>query len=154
MSNIEIVQCEGDVSKGNGKSTSHQSTNMATPAKGNSLKRKNSSLLFDADEMAISIERNYSYVEHDCKRQKLELQAEKSGNTKEKSIQQLYNGIKAKHLKENIKPTAVNPMQSKYENIHTTTVKKLTTFADQLRHEIGTLKAALADEQNTVRILR
>lgn len=161
---METVHCEGDVSKGNGNCTSHESTNMDpitltldldTSAEGNNLKRKNPSLLFDPDEMAISLECNYSYVENECKRQKLDFQVTMSRNTKGNCLQQLYSSIKSKHSKENIKPTtAVNPLQSKYENIHTTTVKKLTTFADQLRHEIGTLKAALATEQNTVRILR
>lgn len=45
-------------------------------------------------------------------------------------------------------------LRTKFENIHTTTVQKLTTQSEQLRLEISQLKAALASEQNAVRALR
>lgn len=45
-------------------------------------------------------------------------------------------------------------LKVKFENIHTMTVQKLTSQADQLREEIQNLKAALANEQNAVRGLR
>lgn len=45
-------------------------------------------------------------------------------------------------------------LRTKFENIHTTTVQRLTTQSEQLRLEISQLKAALASEQNAVRALR
>lgn len=45
-------------------------------------------------------------------------------------------------------------LRMKYENIHTTTVQKLTAQAEQLRLEITILRTALANEQSTVRVLR
>lgn len=42
----------------------------------------------------------------------------------------------------------------KFENIHATTVQRLTAQSEYLRLEISQLKAALASEQNAVRALR
>lgn len=47
-----------------------------------------------------------------------------------------------------------NKLRAKYEKIHTNTVQKMNAQAEQLRMEISTLRTALANEQNAVRVLR
>lgn len=50
--------------------------------------------------------------------------------------------------------TNTNKLRAKYEKIHTNTVQKMHAQAEQLRMEISTLRTALANEQNAVRLLR
>lgn len=47
-----------------------------------------------------------------------------------------------------------NKLRAKFENIHTTTVQKLTAQSEHLRLEISQLKTTLANEQSAVRALR
>lgn len=120
-------------------------------------KRKNSSPTFDPDEWPIIDDQAYAVDEQKCKRQKL---APLSINlddarTDDTQLDNCDSRAQAKRPAETQKPpTSTNQLQAKYDNIHTTTVQKLTTYADRLRQEIATLKTALATEQHTVRILR
>lgn len=77
-------------------------------------------------------------------------------NNKEKSELASSNGnFSPKLAKINAKVShEPDKLRMIYENIHTTTVQKLTAQAEQLRLEISTLRTALANEQSAVRVLR
>lgn len=120
------------------------------------IKRKKSTSI---DGIAVENEGNdinYTIVHHENKRQKIEvpLKCKEETPTNEKVVleQPSTSAKPTKDGKSNNFET--NKLRLKYENIHTNTVQKLSAQADQLRMEISTLRTALANEQNAVRILR
>lgn len=158
MTNAEISQnneTEGQKLVSTGTCTTSTQCDTASATKSD-MKRKRSASISDSYECPAYTDTDYTFVEIKCKRQKLDLHASIAIDAKKCSVQ-LNNGdneTKSKPSKENHKPAAANQLQLKYENIHTNTVQKLNTYAERLRQEIGTLKAALANEQTTVRNLR
>lgn len=112
---------------------------------------------------------DYEIVQHENnKRQKIEIfkspdnpSDDKENNThnepnnKGKSEPTSNENVPQKLAKTNTKAShEPDKLRMKYENIHTTTVQKLTAQAEQLRLEISTLRTALANEQCAVRVLR
>lgn len=159
MTNSQLTHCDEEQAMPdiNDTCTSEQCANAFAKRLNN--KRKIASPVFDLDEWPIIHDQTFAFDENKCKRLKLAPQSTTPDITTTCSAQldncDRITGEQSKRSKDQQKPaTATNPLQAKYENIHTTTVQKLTTYADRLRQEIGTLKTALASEQNTVRILR
>lgn len=106
------------------------------------------------NESTDTIHVDYKVVEHENKRQKIEIPSNrKSADESGKSTLDKSSPVIAKP-KDVKNPTETNKLRLKYENIHTNTVQKLNAQADQLRMEISTLRTALANEQNAVRVLR
>lgn len=112
---------------------------------------------------------DYEIVQHENnKRQKIEISKspenpsdDKENNThnesndNEKSEMPSNGNVSQKLAKTNTKANhEPDKLRMKYENIHTTTVQKLTAQAEQLRLEISTLRTALSNEQSAVRVLR
>lgn len=112
---------------------------------------------------------DYEIVHHkNNKRQKIEISkspenpldgkennTHNESNTKEKWELTSNGNVSQKLAKINAKAShEPDKLRMKYENIHTTTVQKLTAQAEQLRLEITTLRTALANEQSAVRVLR
>lgn len=158
MTNAELVQsneAEGQQLVSTGTCPTSNQCDTASVTKSD-IKRKRYTSISDSYECPVYTDTTYTFVEIKCKRQKLDLHASIAANAKKCSVQlnNSDNETKSNPSKENQKPTAVNQLQLKYDNIHTNTVQKMTTYAERLRQEIGTLKAALANEQNTVRNLR
>lgn len=121
------------------------------------IKRKKSTSI-EGDAINVeneTIDVEYAIVQHDNKRQKIEIHKNKENNPtpiKTDGLGVVKSTIKQpKDAKNN---TETNKLRSKYENIHANTVQKLNAQAEQLRMEISTLRTALANEQNAVRVLR
>ncbi|XP_031635433.1 janus kinase and microtubule-interacting protein 3-like [Contarinia nasturtii] len=135
-------------------STEHIEENTELKKK---TKRKKSTSIDGIENEAIDI--NYAIVQHENKRQKIEIPPNLNGNisnpTKDDVDLEQTPPTTAKPTKDaKCNHTETNKLRLKYENIHTNTVQKLNAQADQLRMEINTLRTALANEQNAVRILR
>lgn len=99
------------------------------------------------------------YIQCDNKRKKIDLQILDEENIDEKAMLMKSSAVPATPTTKNIKdnnqmPNVTNRLQLKYENIHATTVQKLTAHTERLRLEINTLRSALAIERNAVRVLR
>lgn len=141
---------------------------MSDAALKKNTKRKNLGL---TESLAISSETineidssdaDYAIVQRENKRQKVEISANKR-KVYEKSSKSLNDdGLvstrpplsSAKQPKDGKSCAETNKLRLKYENIHANTVQKLNAQAEQLRMEISTLRTALANEQNAVRVLR
>lgn len=101
------------------------------------------------------------YIQRDNKRKKIDLQILEKENIDEKTVlmkssvetSTATTKPETKNTKDQM-TNATNRLQLKYENIHTTTVHKLTAYNDRLRLEINSLQSALAIERNAVRVLR
>lgn len=135
------------------------------------MKRKKSFDNYNSESINNN-EIGYEIVEHENKRQKIEIKkCHQMANNKENEITtQTTNKANAttttpataviaaaaaeKILQKQMKSNEPDKLRIKYENIHTTTVQKLTAQAEQLRSEISTLRTALANEQQAVRTLR
>lgn len=109
-----------------------------------------------------ALESDYAFVQHENKRQKIEIRTNRRGN-KENNPKQLKNdsshskravSSSMKQPQDGKSSTETSKLRLKYENIHANTVQKLNAQAEQLRMEISNLRAALANEQNAVRTLR
>lgn len=98
---------------------------------------------------------DYGIIQHENKRRKI-LKNRIASNKENEMDSQIPATIESLAAKVHEKQAKNLPdkLRTKYENIHTTTVQKLTTQAEQLRHEIQTLRMALANEKNTVKQLR
>ncbi|XP_055301822.1 centromere protein F isoform X2 [Sitodiplosis mosellana] len=97
----------------------------------------------------------YAIVEHENKRQKIEIRKHKENNQTSIKADGLHMDKPPAKQPKDAKPNAeTNKLRLKYENIHANTVQKLNAQAKQLRLEISTLRTALANEQNAVRVLR
>lgn len=109
-------------------------------------KRKKSTSIEGIGVESETSDVEYAIVQHENKRQKIEIGKQNDVIDVDKPS--------AKQPKDAKNNTETNKLRSKYENIHANTVQKLNAQAEQLRMEIGTLRTALANEQNAVRILR
>lgn len=110
----------------------------------------------DSNEIIDENEIDYAIIENEYKRQKIEIVANRKENKENEVTVPVKDGLtpsnKApKHIKCN---DDNRKLRLKYENIHANTVQKLNAQAEQLRMEISTLRTALANEQNAVRVLR
>lgn len=131
-------------------------------------KRKNLSV---TESLAISSETineidaseaEYAIVQRANKRQKIEISTNKRKTYENGSKSHNDDGLvsskpplsSVKQPKDGKSCIETNKLRLKYENIHTNTVQKLNAQAEQLRMEISTLRTALANEQNAVRVLR
>lgn len=109
----------------------------------------------------------YTIIERDCKRQKIEVKVKRiNGNADTVNDGQVADNQmrpvkppvppKPKHLvcrppQHILDRSKIN---AKLDTAHAVTVQKLSAQAEQLRHEITNLKAALSNERNAVRTLR
>lgn len=117
-----------------------------------------------------STEDDFAFVQRENKRRKIAISAKRAENKENIAVTpsplsttSLVDGKPNlnKPLVRLTKPptdgkdgTEPNQLRTKYEKIHTNTVQKMNAQADQLRMEISTLRTALANEQNAVRVLR
>lgn len=116
----------------------------------------------DSNEIIDENEIDYAIIENENKRQKIELVANRKENKENELTVPVGDGLTVEKplMPSNKAPkdTKCNndnsKLRLKYENIHTNTVQKLNAQAEQLRMEISTLRTALANEQNAVRVLR
>lgn len=109
------------------------------------------------DELSViddtdAFTQEYAIVQNENKRQKIEITRSNKENNANAPNEKKPTTPSAKPKE--VKSTETNKLRAKYENIHANTVQKLNAQAEQLRMEISTLKAALANEQNAVRTLR
>lgn len=123
------------------------------------VKRKRSTPIGATNEAINNAE--IDYIQCDNKRKKIDLQILDKENIDEKAMLMKSSAEPATLTTKNIKdnnqmpmPNVTNRLQLKYENIHATTVQKLTAHTERLRLEINTLRSALAIERNAVRVLR
>lgn len=117
------------------------------------------------DETTDATNVDYTIIQNENKRQKIELvpnqpddEETKENKTKSSNEEKLQaeksSPPSAKQSKDTKGSNEGSKLRLKYENIHTNTVQKLNAQAEQLRMEISTLRTALANEQNAVRVLR
>lgn len=119
------------------------------------FKRKRSTQIEKSTDTAID------YIQRNNKRKRIELHTFDKENI-DKKVMLMRSSVEpaTKHETKNMKDnnnqmtTVTNRLQLKYENIHATTVQKLTAYTERLRLEINTLRSALAIERNAVRVLR
>lgn len=97
---------------------------------------------------------DYAIVQNANKRQKIQINRRNMNNRPSADISHVNKeNMSPKKFKEDVSGEP-NKLQLKYDMIHANTVQKLTAQAEQLRLEITTLRAALTNEQNSVRFLR
>lgn len=114
-----------------------------------------------------STEDDFAFVQRENKRRKIAISAKRAENKENMAEPPLLQCCGDGTLDSNkplgrlTKPPTdgkdgigTNKLRAKYEKIHTNTVQKLNAQAEQLRMEISTLRTALANEQNAVRVLR
>lgn len=115
-----------------------------------------------------STEDDFAFVQSENKRRKIAIAAKRAQNKENiaepSSTRCCGNGTTVNSNKPLVRLTKqptdgkigieTNKLRAKYEKIHTNTVQKMHAQAEQLRMEISTLRTALANEQNAVRILR
>lgn len=115
-----------------------------------------------------STEDDFAFVQSENKRRKIAIAAKRAQNKENiavpSSTRCCGNGTTVNSNKPLMRLTKqptdgkigieTNKLRAKYEKIHTNTVQKMHAQAEQLRMEISTLRTALANEQNAVRILR
>lgn len=114
----------------------------------------------------------YKIIERDCKRQKIEIKKKRDNcDTSDCNGNPVHAdqvaGNQMRPVKPPVPPKPKNlvcrppqfildnsKIKVKLESTHAITVQKLNAQAEQLRHEIINLKAALGNERNAVRTLR
>lgn len=115
-------------------------------------------------------EDDFAFVQSENKRRKIAIAAKRAENKENIDMSPLPSSTRCggngtvnsnKPLLRLAKPSTdgkagiePNKLRAKYEKIHTNTVQKMHAQAEQLRMEISTLRTALANEQNAVRVLR
>lgn len=130
----------------------HQVNDDVGLIKKNKRKKSTSSEGITVENEPIDVTNvDYEIVQHENKRQKIEILKSEEIDEKLNLDKSSVDAIKPKDAKNH---TETNKLRLKYENIHTNTVQKLNAQAEQLRIEISTLRTALANEQNAVRALR
>lgn len=105
----------------------------------------------DAEEFTTTVAEAYGVVwRRNNKRQRIEILKANPRNDEKPPLPP-----KPKQLTEKMhKADGGSKLRAKFDQIHATTVQKLTAQNDQLRIENNTLRSALATEQNVVRNLR
>lgn len=154
---IESEPHPTEINEKSGESTDERNENIKKEEEETSndglkkkTKRKKSTIIETVGDENETIDIDYAIVQNEHKRQKIEI---RKNNPKPKAEGLSVEKSPAKQTKDT-KQTETSKLRSKYENIHANTVQKLNAQAEQLRMEISTLRTALANEQNAVRVLR
>lgn len=160
----ELPVCQNEINTNSSENTGENDFGIDCDAK-RKIKRKKSTSIDGITVLNETIDATdiaYAIIQNENKRQKIELlvdrEANKENQTKLSNEERLTSDkssiSKEKSPKDAKCTNESSKLRLKYENIHTNTVQKLNAQAEQLRMEISTLRTALANEQNSVRVLR